>query len=215
MSAARSRLIAVMIVLAVASMEGYQWIARKAFRARAVSAFKQGCCIWDACFAYASANDGHFPASDTNSNDALRNLFRAGMVDDEKVFWVGGSAWCSSKPDGELGTAEDGYAKALTKGENHWALTSGLTDKADPLTPALMDGFTETVGQWCKDPAQKGGVWQGKLAVIITLSGSSKFKTQLTDVDESCKPSRMDGPSKINPLDLVPRVPGAKLLNPL
>jgi hypothetical protein len=193
----------------------YQGWAAQRLLAKVTTAFRQACSLKDAWSAYAFTHDGRYPTGEHSSNEAMRELFRAGFIDDEAIFFVRGSAWCPHPPNGELGNPENGYSGALTAGENHWACTSGLSDQDDPRIPMLMDGFTETVGEWSADPVAKGGVWQGRYAVIITVAGASKFKPEPTEFDAAGRMLDGTGKRKDNPLNLVETIPGAKLLNPL
>ena len=160
--------------------------------------------IGQALHAYSKMHDGNFPVAEHTSNEAFRELFKVGLVeDDEKLFFVKGSAWHGEarSPDGDIGNATDGFAKALGPGENHWAYTSGLNaEKSDPALPLVMDGFTDVISTWCDDPQARGGVWRGKYQIIVRVAGNAKIHD---DVKES---------QAI--LDLVKTVPGAKLLNP-
>jgi hypothetical protein len=213
--ARKSMLTIMFLLLIVLGALLYQRWASQRLLARVTTAFRQACSLKDAWAAYASAHDDRYPTGEHSSNEAMRELFRAGFIDDEAMFFVRGSAWCPHRPDGELGDADNGYAGALTAGENHWACTSGLSNQDDLRIPILMDGFTETVGRWCADPDAKGGVWQGRYAVIITVAGSSKFKPEPTEFDAEGRMLDGTGIRKDNPLDLVQTIPGAKLLNPL
>lgn len=114
-----------------------------------------------ALVAFSKLHDGHFPPAEHTSNEAFRELFKAGLVDDERRFFLEGSAWHggAAAPDGKIGDKEDGFAKAVGPGENHWAYTSGLNAKtSDPSIPLFMDGFTDVIGTWC--------AWYGSVAMV-------------------------------------------------
>ena len=122
-------------------------------------------------------------------------------MDDEKLFFVKGSAWHgkTNGPDGKIGDAADGFAEAVGPGENHWAYTSELNGNTSEL-PLVMDGFTDVIGTWCDDPQARGGVWMGKYQIIVHVGGHAKIYDDMKESQAL--------------LVLVKTVPGAKLLNP-
>ncbi len=83
---------------------------------------------------YAAEHDGKYPEGAT-SNDALRELYKAGFFDDERCFTVENSPYVG---DNDLGEAP-GYLKALQPGENHWAMTRGLTDSLHGDWPLMFE----------------------------------------------------------------------------
>ena len=179
------------------------WVVRGRDEMRAKAAMKSTYQIHQTLFAYSTMHDGNFPTAEHTSNEAFRELFKAGLVDDERLFFVKGSAWHgeTTAPDGKIGDAADGFAAALGPGENHWAYTSGLNaETSDSTLPLIMDGFTDVVGTWCDDPKARGGIRSGKYQIIIRVGGNAK-------VNDGAK----EGQSI---LDRIKSVPGAKLLNP-
>ena len=168
--------------------------------------------IQQALEGYAKDHGGKFPTSTRDSNEAFRQLFADGLLDDEKNFYVRGCAWHAGKQtDGNIGSEETGFAEALSKNENHWAYTSGLNQKASPEnTPIVMSGFTETPGIWCGDTIKKGGVWAGKYAIIADISG----RERVVELDDDYRAMESVNGEQRNILDAVKLVPGAKLLNP-
>ena len=161
---------------------------------------------------YAHDHDDRLPSSSTSSNEAFRELFKVGIMDDENLFYVHGCAWHAGKrPDGNIGSAENGFVEAVGKNENHFAYTTGLNQKTSPEnTPIVMSGFTETPGIWCGDTSKKGGVWAGKYAFIVDLSG----RARMIDLDADYRAMEWVNGERKNALDAVKLVPGAKLLNP-
>lgn len=134
--------------------------------------------IFKALTMYSSDNDGAFPTSDNNSNEAFKELFVYGYMETEKPFYVAGSAWHQGSrgnrgPDDDIGTKPE-YAQCLERGENHWAYLSGLNTSSSSKMPVIADGFTETPGSYTDNPAKKGGVWKGQKAIIVYLDGSAK-----------------------------------------
>jgi hypothetical protein len=201
---------------------GYGFNARnKMLPIKARAAMKNAHQIQEALVAYATSHDGSFPSKKPDgspcvtANDAFRELFRSGLFDNEDVFYVQGSLWHpqdgDKKPDGDIGTAEDGYLQAVSKGENHWAYTAGVSHDRDASTiPLIMDGFTDVIGEWSADPKKRGGLWQGKYAITARLGGNAKVNTLDANLHVIDK---IDGKDQ-NILDLIPRERRVKLLNP-
>ena len=52
----------------------------------------------------------------------------------------------------------------------------GLTDKASPNLPLVVDG-TDGTGHYVTDPKKRGGVWKGKSAVVVHLDNSGSLET--------------------------------------
>ncbi len=134
--------------------------------------------IFKALTMYSSDNDGAFPISDSDANDAFKELFVGVYIETEKPFYVAGSAWHQGTPgnrgpDDDIGSKPD-YTQCLERGENHWAYLSGLNTSSSSKMPVIADGFTDTVGSYTDNPTKKGGVWKGQKAVIVYLDGSAK-----------------------------------------
>jgi hypothetical protein len=133
--------------------------------------------VHKACMLYAHDHEGLFPTGDGSAAEAFRKLFPE-FLQDEKLFFVPGSAWHDEaplrKPDGEIGSSPD-FARCLERGENHWAYVTGLSESSDPNVPLIADGFVEgKPGQYTDDPKKKGGVWKGTKAVVVYVSGAAK-----------------------------------------
>ena len=178
---------------------------------KAKSAMKQAYQIHQALYAAAQGNvGGEFPGANADgsafatSNDAYRQLFIRGLIDDEKLFYVQGSAWhADKKTDGDLGDASSNFSKALEKNENGWAYVSGLNTVSSPVdTPIVTDGSSEVPGVWGKDPSKKGGGWKDRFRIVVRVGGQAK----VCDVPEVDRPIPL--------MDQIKAVPGAKFLNP-
>ena len=129
---------------------------------------------------WAGDHDGEFPTAHQFSNEAFRELFKAGLVDTEKTFAIQGDAWHKSsvsgdgkRPDNEMGTAPD-FAKALQRGECAYAYVSGLNRQSKPELPLLANAFSESLGVYSNDKSHKGGIFQGTKGVYVTVGGSAK-----------------------------------------
>ena len=100
------------------------------------SCWKNFQAVEDSCDAYARAHDGRFPDG-KSSNEALRQLFVAGYMADEKFF--SDSDYPNSRSDGNIGTQANGFLQALAPGECFMTYVRGLTrDQKDPQTPLFF-----------------------------------------------------------------------------
>lgn len=96
-----------------------------------------------ALFAYAQGNDQVFPVG-KSSNEAFRQLFVKGLVDDERLFHLEKEGDKNDRPDGDIGSANDGYKAALAPGECSFYYISGLTSDRDDST--LPIAYTKLTG---------------------------------------------------------------------
>ena len=127
---------------------------------------------------WAADHDEEFPTAQQFSNEAFRELIKAGLVDNEKRFAIPGDPWHQNSPSGKgpdnnIGTAPE-YAQALTRGECAFAYVSGLNRKSDPKLPLLANAFTGSTGVYTDSKSHKGGVFQGERCVWITVGGSAR-----------------------------------------
>jgi hypothetical protein len=135
--------------------------------------------IHTALAAWAKDHNEAFPHADQSSNEAFRELFKAGLVTQEKTFAIPGDAWHKKSPSGDgkgpdnlIGTAPD-FPQALQPGECAFAYVSGLTQKSDPSLPIIANAFTESPGAYTNNPSHKGGVFKGEKCVWVSVSGSA------------------------------------------
>jgi len=134
--------------------------------------------IHQALFNYASDHDGCFPAKTvdglelTNANEAYRNLVPRYMSI-ERIFYVASSRWCNpNQPDENISPGN-----CLSAGENNYAYVTGLTTKSDGNFPLVADGFKEgQPGVYTSDEKAKGGLWKGKVAMVIRMDGSAAIE---------------------------------------
>ena len=125
-----------------------------------------------ALHSYAIEYGSSYPNGAT-ANDAFRQMFKAGVVNDERIFGAPASPYVG---DNNLGEAPE-YARALEFGENHWAMTKGLgltTNGAVPLVfenparaswPPRWDGRLVGV-------ALPGRIWKNDKVVVGRNDGS-------------------------------------------
>ena len=122
--------------------------------------------------AYAADHHGHYPDGAT-ANEAFRQLIKDGQLEDERVFTAPASPYI---PDNDLGEPPD-YVKAVEAGENHWAMTEGLTDKSDGDTPAVFENpaIKTWPPQWdtsVAGQAKTGRAWKGNKIIVGRNDGS-------------------------------------------
>jgi hypothetical protein len=102
-----------------------------------------------------------------DSNTVLRKLFIAGNIEDEKTFACQVSPFV---PDGDVGEPPR-YERALEPGENHWAMTKGLSDVSPGQLPLLYENpaVASWPPAWNADAAGqplKGRTWKGGRIII-------------------------------------------------
>lgn len=102
-----------------------------------------------------------------NANDAYANLVPK-YVPTENIFWISGSKWCNSVAPDE----NTAVGSALSAGENGYAYITGLNTSSNPNFPVIADGFSQSPGVYTNDPNQPGGVWKGKVAIVVRVSGA-------------------------------------------
>jgi prepilin-type N-terminal cleavage/methylation domain-containing protein len=129
---------------------------------------------------FAGRNDTRFPDSvpnpltggvPQNANETFHMLFQQGVARDERIF----GAPAGYNPDGAIGT-QPAYDRAVTPGENHWAMTAGLTDTSPGNMPLVYENPAQPSWppKWdASSPGQvkAGRVWSGNQIVIGRLDG--------------------------------------------
>lgn len=162
---------------------------------------------------YAIDHGGRFPAGGSNEKGALRNAndaFRL-IIDyvdrDERLFAVPGSAW-GPAADGRCDTPEE----TLAAGENHFAYIAGLTSDSRGTWPLVVDG-TDGSGGYTVVRGQRGGVWQGRYAVVARVDGGAEAVPLRGSGDRRYLPRH--GDPERNALDVADYMgPAARLLDP-
>ena len=121
---------------------------------------------------YAGDNGGNYPDFSKDdppqtSNDVLRQLIKAGLLEDARVFSAPNSPYVG---DNNIGKAP-GYAEALRARENHWAMTKGLIDDSNGSFPLLFEN--PAVASWpprwdsrLVQVPKPGRVWKGGKIVV-------------------------------------------------
>lgn len=170
---------------------------------------------------YAADYDGAFPLNDpavsgTNlagsSNAAFRNICPR-YVPQEKMFYVARSAWTPHAPDENTSTP----ATTLVAGENNYAYVLGLNDTSNASYPLIADGFSssaQNVDTYATNPQSKGGVWEGRSAVVVRVDGSATVEN--VDINtHHILGITPDGPSQDIFLPTANWLTSCTVLNPL
>jgi prepilin-type N-terminal cleavage/methylation domain-containing protein len=144
---------------------------------------------------YANDHDGLYPTG-SSAMEAFNKLLPAdassnGYIKDKKAFAVKGSAWTPTRDS----SADAAAGTKLAKEENHFAYFSGLSADGGEDWPVVFDGPKSEDGTYSAKKTEQGGVWEGKVAVVVRLNGSAA-KEPLTDLmlksngqDNALKPS--------------------------
>ena len=162
---------------------------------------------------FADDNGGVFPTDKnaygdaiTTSNDAFRSLIPT-YCDNEQIFAVAGSK-AGPKADGRIGSPTE----ILARGENHFALVSGLGTTSTSTWPLIVD-HTNGSGRYVTDETALGGTWRGTHALVVRGDGSA-VKVRLLGTGETRYLPRHDDQSK-NALDVADYMgANARLLEP-
>ena len=99
-------------------------------------------------------------------------------MSNETIFCEQGSAFTVTLADNVIDTpAKATPVETLKAGENTFAYCLGLTDKSHAQFPLITDGFANP-GKWTfsKDRRAKGGVWEGKKAIVGLVDGSASIQ---------------------------------------
>ena len=132
---------------------------------------------------YAQDHNGRYPDADlpsaSSSNEVFRRLIEEEILQDELIFGAKASKFF---PDNNIGAHPD-YAQALEAGENHWAMTVGVTKGSDKLTPVVFENpaVASWPPLWNADAAlktRKGRTWT-KAKIIVGFHDSSVEAIQL------------------------------------
>jgi prepilin-type N-terminal cleavage/methylation domain-containing protein len=175
--------IAIIAVLASLALPVFASVLDRAKQTKDLSNAKQ---VGLACRLFASDHDGVFPNLDGwvdppapvvgipafTSNEAFATLIPS-YTSQEKIFYLGGSAWSTKVPD-ELTTAA---TDRLDAGENNFAYMWGLNDTSNPSYPLIFDAPAAGGTAYVINPATPGGVWKGKRAVVIRCDNSGTVET--------------------------------------
>ena len=132
---------------------------------------------WISAFALEGSNNGLFPTGNT-ANQAFRLLFAGGYGADEMQFYIPNDPYHNTapqrRPDNDKGQPPD-YVQALQPGENAFAYVGGMDNTSDGRLPLIANGFANgSPGTWSRNKRERGGVFEGKKAVVCRVNGSAQ-----------------------------------------
>ncbi len=182
--------ISIIAILAGIALPAFTTVQVKGRQTQALSNVKQ---ILLACKLFASDNSGNYPNYGldpttlqpsssqpvvTSANAAFAQLF-PDYLTNETIFDEQGSAFTPTPADNVIDVPIVSPAvQTLKAGENTFAYVLGLTDTSNALYPLVADGFAAGQGTWTyvTQKAQKGGVWEGKKAIVGLCDGSASIQ---------------------------------------
>ncbi len=127
---------------------------------------------------YSADCNGSYPDHDLpkarTSNDVFRLCFKSGVADSEVIFGCPFSS--DGRPDGSIGIGPD-YSEAVKAGENHWAMTKGLTDSSSGRIPLVYESPADATWppKWNPNSAgtdKPGRTWSDGKVIIGFNDGS-------------------------------------------
>jgi len=177
--------IAIIAILASLALPVFASVLDRAKQTKDLSNAKQ---IGLGCRLFAADHDGVYPnmngwvdpnvayvglPAGVTSNQVLASLI-PNYTTQEKIFYLGGSAWSPNVPDEDITSAA---TARLAAGENNYAYMYGLTDSSNPSYPLIFDAPTAASTAYSVDPATPGGVWKGKRAIVVRCDNSGTVET--------------------------------------
>jgi hypothetical protein len=170
---------------------------------------------------YALDHVGMYPDAGANaktSNEVFRKFFKEGILDNETVFGCPDSIFV---PDKNIGTAPD-FAEAVKAGENHWAMTAGLTDSSSGGIPLIYEnpakaewppkwqptsGSARARGQAWEDNSIVVGLNDGTVKVIKLLPGTAAVMGLVPDPQTGKEVFDSSQPEKVLDVELASAKP--------
>ena len=181
-------LVVIAIIVALAALATPQIFKalKRAALAEAVSNARQ---VKLALDNFATDFDGQFPNDDTGegvleggtgstySNDYFRQLFLAGVIESEFIFWVKNSGVASKgAPDDKI--KQKGRMQPeliLEQGDAHWAYITDQTNLGTGSRPLILDGYQAGTSEWDPD------TWDNKV-IVVRIDGAFKpMRMRITD----------------------------------
>jgi len=177
--------IAIIAILASLALPVFASVLDRAKQTKDLSNAKQ---IGLGCRLFATDHDGVYPnmngwvdpnvayvglPAGVTSNQVLASLI-PNYTTQEKIFYLGGSAWSPNVPDEDITSAA---TARLAAGENNYAYMYGLTDSSNPSYPLIFDAPAAGGSAYVTDPATPGGVWKGKRAIVVRCDNSGTVET--------------------------------------
>ena len=161
------------VAVALLVIAGLSWPgSRLGEQCRLMQAANNGRQILISLASYARDHDGQYPDGAT-ANAAFRQLFTTELLDDERAFTAYYSPYA---PDNDMGEAPL-FAKTLRAGENHWAMTKGLTSRSEKSAPLIFEN--PALPSWppywnaeAVDVKEPGRVWKNQRIIAGRVDGS-------------------------------------------
>lgn len=174
--------ISIIAILAGIALPVFGQVQVKGAQTKVLSNIKQ---IGTACRLFADDYNGMYPTytldqnnKQTNnkvatSNEAFAQLFTAGYMETEQIFFCAKSAFTPKPPDEKFKNA----GEILEQGENHFAYVLGLSTTSPATWPLIADGFkSDGDHTYSKVESEKGGVWKGKKAIVLHCDNSGTIE---------------------------------------
>jgi len=220
--------ISIIAVLAGVAMPAMTGVIERGQQTKVISDARQ---IYLALKMYAGDNDGLFinnSGAMDNANQAFRELLVEGRyLTTEKIFNVAKSKWCQGTTNKPLEntaniTAADAD-KLMQEGVNHFGFVGGLNDASTPSYPLIVDGPTsQSTAQefsYSTNEGLKGGLWKGKVTIVVFVDGSAKSEKTYSDgnnIVKTLRPKSSTGEANKNLIQVdTDWLAGTKLLLPL
>ena len=127
--------------------------------------------------AYAADHQGAFPTYPDpatrkgifmTSNEAFEALLPR-YLDDKRPFFHKDSAWCTAVKN------DKSTENRVLPGENDWCYVRGFSVKSEAKWPLLANALAPQSTSYVKDSTKPGGVWKGKKAVLVWVSGHAEM----------------------------------------
>ena len=174
--------ISIIAILAGIALPVFGEVQVKGAQSKVLSNIKQ---VGLACRLFADDFNGLFPTYTIDdatgkmtttevgdSNTAFSQLFDAGYMKTEQLFFCAKSAFTKTPPDEKMGAGS-----TLGPGENHFAYVLGLTTTSNAAYPLIADGFkSEGEHIYSAKEDEKGGVWKGKKAIVLRCDNSGTIE---------------------------------------
>lgn len=175
--------ISIIAILAGIALPVFGQVQVKGAQTKVLSNIKQ---IGTACRLFADDYNGLYPTYTldpnnkmtsnkvSDANEAFAQLFTAGYMETEQIFFCAKSAFTPKPPDEKFKSTGD----ILEAGENHFAYVLGLTTTSPATWPLIADGFASAGDHtYSKNEADKGGVWKGKKAIVLHCDNSGSIES--------------------------------------
>ena len=173
--------ISIIAILAGIALPVFSEVQVKGAQANVLSNSKQ---VGLACRLWADDYNGTYPGFEldqngkltakqmSDSNSAFAQLFEAGYMKNEKIFFCTKSKFTPVPGDEKFTNSGD----ILKAGENHFAYVLGHSTTSNPNYPLIADGFaSEGTHTYDTNPEKKGGVWKGKKAIVVRVDNSAEI----------------------------------------